>query len=458
MQEKFDVIIIGTGQAAKPLSLAFAGKKRKVAVIESKNVGGSCINYGCTPTKTLIASAKAAYEMKRSAEFGVRAGSIRIDMKKIIERKDRIVKSFRDSSENTLKKNKFIDLIFGTASFIGRHTVKVDVPNSKDRILTANNIFINSGVSPVTPQIEGIEKIKYYTTESLMNVKKVPEHLVIMGGGYIGLEFGQMYRRFGSKVTIIENYNQLLAKEDNDIADEIYKILSDEGIEIFLNADTRSIKKLKNGFQLEVKSGKLFRKIKGSHLLIAAGVKPNTEMLNLKSAGIQTDERGFIKVNDKLETNVNGIYALGDVKGGPAFTHISYDDYRVVKENLFGSNPRSISGRLIPYTLFTDPQLGRIGITEKEAKQKGINYRIMKMPMSFIARSIETGENKGLMKAIVDIDTKQILGCAILGAEGGELMSMFEIAMIAKLPYTELQNAIFAHPLLAESLNTLFSK
>ncbi|RPI15039.1 MAG: mercuric reductase [Ignavibacteriae bacterium] len=458
MPEKFNAIIIGTGQAAKPLALTFAEKEWKTAVIESKHFGGSCINYGCTPTKSMIASAKIANTVRHSAEYGIRTSSVRVDIKKVIDRKNKIVRSFRDSGKNAIEKQDCIDLIFGTASFIDNYTVKVISKNSEERILSAEKIFINTGVSPNIPQIEGLNEINYYTSESLMEVNKVPEHLIIIGGGYKGLEFGQMFRRFGSKISIIQKGNKLLKREDDDITDEIYNILTDEGIKIYLNADTQNVKDIKKGLRLEIRIEKNTMKLKGSHLLITTGVKPNTESLSLTSTDIETDDKGFINVNDELETNIEGVYALGDVKGGPAFTHISYDDYRIIKANLFEGKKRRIKGRLVPYTVFTDPQLGRVGISESEAIQKGFNYRILKMPVSHIARAIETGETRGFMKVIVDDDTKQILGCAVLGAEGGEIMSMIEIAMIAKLPYTELQKVIFAHPLLAESLNSLFSQ
>lgn len=457
-QEKFDAIIIGTGQAGKPLALEFAKNKWHTAVIESRYIGGSCINYGCTPSKSMIASAKTAYTVRHSAEYGIRTGRLRVDMEKIIERKNMIVKSFRNSGKNALQKNNFIDLMFGTASFINDHSVLVKLKNRSERIVTSEKIFINTGVTRNIPGIEGINEIEYHTPESLMEKKKVPGHLVIIGGGYIGLEFGQMFRRFGSQVTIIQKANKLLRKEDDDVSSEIFDILHDDGIKILLNADTRFIKKLKKNLQLEIRTGKTTKKITGTHLLIAAGIKPNTEALSLPSAGIETDDKGFIKVNHKLETNIKGVYALGDVKGGPAFTHISYDDFRVLKSNLLGNGKRTIKGRLVPYTIFTDPQLGRVGITETEAVQHGFNFKIFRVPMSHIARAIETSETKGFLKAIVDEDTKQILGCAMISANGGELMSMVEIAMMAKLPYTKLQNAIFAHPLLAESLNTLFAE
>jgi pyruvate/2-oxoglutarate dehydrogenase complex dihydrolipoamide dehydrogenase (E3) component len=458
MAEKFNAIIIGTGQAGKPLALALAEKGWKTAVIESKYVGGSCINYGCTPTKSLIASAKAAYMAQNGGVFGVKTGSVKIDFKKVIARKNKIVRDFRKGSESSLLKNKNIELIYGTASFISPYEINVELKNKSNRVLESQKIFINTGVKPAIPEIEGIDNINYYTSKSLLNAKKLPEHLVIIGGGYIGLEFGQVFKRFGSKVTIIQQGNKLFGREDDDVADEMYNILTKEGIKIHLNAKTKRITKKKNGIVLDVSLPNGNKKIKGSHILIAAGVKPNIDLLKLNAGGIETDGKGFIKTSDRLETNVNGIYALGDVKGGPAFTHISYDDYRIVKANLLEGDNKTIRGRLVPYTVFTDPQLGRVGLTENEAKKNNIKCKIFKMPMSYSARAVETSETNGFMKAVTDEDTKQILGCAILGSDGGELMSMIEIAMMSNLPYTELKNAIFAHPLLAESLNTLFTQ
>lgn len=456
MSGTFDAIIIGTGQAGKPLAAALADKGWHTAIIEKGDVGGSCINYGCTPTKTLIASAKAAYIAANAGIYGIITHNVKPDFKKIIARKNKIVKDFRKAGENSLLKNKNIELIYGTASFISPYKINVQLKNGRNKIIESKNIFINTGVVPVIPKIDGINEIKYYTSKSLMDIKTLPEHLVIIGGGYIGLEFGQMFKRFGSKVTIIQNGEKLLSREDNDVSGEIFNILSKEGIKIYLNAKTKKIYKNNKSFSLEISLSSRNKTISGSHLLIAAGVKPNKGSLNLKNAGIDTDEKGFIKTSDRLETNVNGIYALGDVKGGPGFTHISYDDYRIIKTNLLDEGDKTIRGRLVPYAVFTDPQLGRIGITESEAKKNKLNYKVHKMPMSYSARAVETSETKGFMKAVTDEDTKQILGCAILGSEGGELMSMIEIAMMANLPYTVLRDAVFAHPLLAESLNNLF--
>ena len=289
-----------------------------------------------------------------------------------------------------------------------------------------------------------------------MELDTLPEHLLVIGGGYVGLEFGQMFRRFGSEVTVVHRGDHLLSREDPDIADEVAKILEEDGVKVLLNSEAVHAGETDHSVSLTVKTAGRETKLEGSHLLVAVGRRPNTDLLNLQEAGVETDKQGFVKVNDRLETNVTGIYALGDVKGGPAFTHISYDDFRIIRTNLVEGGNAITNGRLIPYTVFTDPQLGRVGITETEARNQGLDIRVARLPMSRVARAIEVSETRGLMKAVVDTETNQILGCAVLGIEGGELMSMFEIAMIGKLPYSTLKEAIFAHPTLAESLNNLF--
>ena len=456
--EKFDAIIIGTGQAVKPLALALGYKCLKTAVIESKFVGGTCINYGCTPTKTMIASAKIADISRNAVKYGVSAGKIKVDLNKIIERKNEIVKSFRDSGRKHLQKHKKIELVFGEASFKNEYVVEVKLKKGGTRTLTSGKIFINTGTGPFIPNIEGLKKSGYLTSASIMDITVIPEHLIILGGGYIGLEFGQMFRRFGSRVTIIQKNNRLAPREDEDISEEIRKIFTEEGINIFLNAETKSVVKNKKGkLEVSVKCGSVIHEIEGTHFLVAAGVTPNTPKLNLDAAGIKTNLRGFIIVNSKLETSTEDIYALGDVKGGPAFTHISYDDYRIIKGNLIENKNLSTRDRLVPYTMFIDPQLGRAGLNEYEAKEKRLKYKTAMLPMEHVARAVETGETKGFMKAIIDAESGQILGCSVLGNEGGEIMSMIEIAMMAKLPYTVLRDAVFAHPLYAESLNNLFA-
>lgn len=455
--EKYDTIIIGSGQAGNPLAKDLASEGWKVAVIEKNYVGGSCINYGCTPSKTMAASAKIADFVKKSYEYGIHSSAIKVNMKEVYQRKKKTVESFRKSTLKRLKDPENISLIRGEASFIDSNTIKINLKNNRTKVIASDKIFINTGGRPAIPNIDGLDKISYLDSTSIMELEELPEHLLIIGGGYIGVEFGQMFKRFGSQVSLVQHGEQLLSREDPDIAEEVKKIFEDDGINIFLNSEVNEIEKYKNKIILKFKTKNKIKSISGSHLLIAAGHKPNTEDLNLPAAGIKADDKGYIIVNNKLETNIEGIYALGDVKGGPAFTHISYDDYRIVRDNILNNKNRTIKERMVPYTVFIDPQLGRVGLNEREAKQKGIDYAAAKMPMGYITRAIEVSETCGLMKIIIDKKTGKILGCSILGIEGGEIMAMVQIAMMGNLKYTALQQAIFTHPTLAESLNTIFN-
>jgi pyruvate/2-oxoglutarate dehydrogenase complex dihydrolipoamide dehydrogenase (E3) component len=456
--DHYQSIVIGSGQGGNPLCAALARAGLRTALIERKHVGGTCINEGCTPTKTMIASARVAYLARRGADYGVRTGEISIDMERVRQRKRDVVNSFRTGTESRLEKMPNLELIFGEASFAGPKSVLVKLTSGGQRVLTAEKIFINAGARPSAPPIEGLSSVPYLDSTSIMELAAVPEHLIVIGGGYVGLEFAQMFRRFGSRVTVVQFSDHLLGSEDPDVAAEIAAILAQDGVEILLNTEAQSVAKSVGGaqIQLTVRSGNESRTIAGSHLLVATGRTPNTDSLNVSAAGIAIDRHGFIQVNAKLETSVPGIFALGDIKGGPAFTHISYDDFRILRTNLIENGSASTAGRLVPFTLFIDPQLGRVGLTESEARAQGKNIRVAKMPMSYVARALETAESRGFMKVVVDADSGQILGTAILGVEGGEIMSMLELAMIGKLPYTALRDAIFAHPTLAESLNNLF--
>ena len=456
VSEQYDAIIIGAGQSGGPLSTTLAGAGIKTAIIEKVHVGGTCINEGCTPTKTMVASARIAYLTKRAADYGVNTGSVTVDLKKVRQRKRDIVDSWRNSGQKRIEDTDGVDLIFGEAKFLEPKKIHVKLNDQNSQRLTADKIFINTGARPVIPPLPGLETVPYLNSTSIMELDEIPEHLLVLGGGYIGLEFGQMFRRFGSEVTIIQRSNQLLSKEDRDIAEEVHKILEDDGIEILLNSAAISIEK-RNRINLKISTQNGEKEIEGTHILVATGRRPNTDQLNLDGAGIETDQRGFIKVNNKLETSVSGIYALGDVKGGPAFTHISYDDYRIIKSNLLENGNRATDDRLIPFTVFIDPQLGRVGLSETEAREKGYNIKIAKMPMSYVNRAIEIEEIRGLMKAVINADNDQILGCAILGIEGGEIMALLQMAIMGKIPITRIRDGIFAHPTLAESLNNLFS-
>lgn len=452
----YDALIIGAGQAGPPLAQTLAGADWHVALVERAFVGGTCINYGCTPTKTMVASARVAYLSRRAADYGIYPAEATADMREVRERKRGIVSSFRSGSRQRLEDAENIDLIMGEARFVAEKTVEISLQDGGTRQLSADVICINTGQSPNMPPIDGLDRVPVLDSTSIMELAEVPDHLIILGGGYVGIEFGQMFRRFGSEVTIIERGSQLLRREDADVAEEIAGILREDGITVRLNTSVTKLEQSKGQVKITIENDKE-EILTGSHVLAALGRRPNTASLNLHAAGVETDDKGHIKTDEYLKTNVDGIYALGDVKGGPAFTHISYDDSRVLSANLLNGRRRSIEGRLIPYCVFTDPELGRVGMTEKQARAQGVTIRVAKMPMTYSARAIEANETRGLMKAIVNADTDQILGCAILGVHGGEIMSAISIAMMGNLSYTALRDGIFAHPTLMESLNTLFA-
>ena len=455
---EYDAIIIGAGQAGPPLASALTSAGWKTALIERKFVGGTCINFGCTPTKTMVASARSAYAARRSGDYGVHHGPINLDMVEVRQRKRDIVESFRSGSLRRIENNEGLDFFRGEASFTGPKSIRIRLNDGGERELRARNFFINTGGRPLWPDLPGLDQVEALDSTSIMELDRIPEHLLILGGGYVGIEFGQMFRRFGSQVTIIQRGNQLLNREDTDIAEEVTRILQEDGIEILLDSEALQINKGEQGqILLKIQTPEGQKTLPGSHLLVAVGRVPNTEALNLEAAGVKIGKRGFIQVNANLETTQPGIYALGDVKGGPAFTHISYDDYRIIKANLLDGGRRTINDRPVPYTVFIDPQLGRVGLSETEARQKGYQIRVAKMPMNYVARALEVDESRGIMKAIVDANNGQILGCAILGIEGGELMAVIQVAMMGKLPYTALRDGVFTHPSLSESMNNLFA-
>jgi pyruvate/2-oxoglutarate dehydrogenase complex dihydrolipoamide dehydrogenase (E3) component len=456
VMDHYDAIIIGSGQAGKPLATTLGKARWKTALIERAYIGGTCINYGCTPTKTMFNSARVAYLARRAVDYGVHNGEVKVSMKEVRDRKQRVVESFRESGLKGIKRTENLHLLTGSAKFIGLHEIEVQLNDGGTRQLSAEKIFINTGGRPAKPQFEGIDKVPTLDSTSIMELDELPEHLLVLGGGYIGLEFGQMFRRFGSDVTIVQRAGQLLGREDSDVAEAVLKVMEEDGIKVWLNTEAVRVRKDETKIELTMRTTEGEQTLRGTHLLVAVGRKPNTEDLNLAAAGVETDKQGNVNVNSKLETNVPGVYALGDVTGGPQFTHISYDDFRIIRTNLLQGGNATSDGRLVPYTVFIDPQLGRVGISETAAHEKGLNTRVAKLPMTHVARAIEMSETRGFMKAIVDADTNQILGAAVLGVEGGELMAMFEIAMMGKLPYSVLKDAIFAHPTLAESLNNLF--
>ncbi|RZK81980.1 MAG: mercuric reductase [Pedobacter sp.] len=452
----YDAIVIGAGQAGVPLAKKLAESGMQTAVIEKRIIGGTCINDGCTPTKAMIASAQAAHKARNSADLGVTTGKVKIDFKKIIARKDGIVKAFQESAQKGLEAAENLDIIMGTATFSAKKEITVLSDKGKTKVITAETIFINTGAKTALPDLKGLGDVDYLTSTTIMELKKVPEHLIVIGGNYIGLEFGQMFHRFGSKVTIIEKSPKIMPREDDDVSDELTEILTDEGLKIITDATIKECAKHKGKVKVSLKTKGKHRTITGSHLLIATGRVPQTELLNLGLAGVKTDDEGFITVNKKLETNVKGIYALGDVKGGAAFTHIAYNDYTIVSRNLIKDGNYSTSDRPVPYCMYTDPQLGRVGVTEAEAKEQGLDYLVAKIPMKYVARGIVIGETRGFMKAVVDKKTKKILGASILAPEGGEIMSVLEMAMAGGITYDEIRYFVFAHPSYAESLNNLF--
>jgi pyruvate/2-oxoglutarate dehydrogenase complex dihydrolipoamide dehydrogenase (E3) component len=447
-----DAVIIGTGQSGKPLALALARAGWKVAIIEREHVGGTCINVGCTPTKTMVASARAAHMARRVLDYGVSAGTVSVDMRRVLERKRRVVESFRNGGQSLLEKAANLELTFGEASFIDPKRILVRLNAGGMRELEGERIVVNTGGRPAVPPIPGLNRVSFLDSSSVMELSELPEHLVVLGGGYIGLEFCQMFRRFGSRVTIVNRDPRLILREDSDVSAEVEKILKEDGIEVLNSAQLTRVEKIGSGVRVLLQSGE----VSGSHLLVAVGRVPNSDRLNLGAAGVETDKAGFIKVNSRLETSAPGIYAIGDVKGGPAFTHISYDDFRILRENWLAGGSATIDGRMVPNCVFIDPQLATVGLNETEAQKRALDYRVAKLPMTRVARAIEMSETRGFMKAVVDAKTAQILGCTVLGIEGGEIMSMLQIAMMGRIPYTAIKEAVFAHPTLAESLNNLF--
>jgi pyruvate/2-oxoglutarate dehydrogenase complex dihydrolipoamide dehydrogenase (E3) component len=462
----YAAIIIGSGQAGGPLAQAFAKAGHRTALIESTHIGGTCVNEGCTPTKTMVASARVSYLARRGTDYGVDIDKpFKMNMETVRKRKRDIVNSFRGGNESRIKSTTNLDLFMGQAKFIGEK--EIAVTSSGDgvtKVINGDKIFINAGCFPTPLLIPGADQVEVLNSTSIMELDVVPEHLLVIGGGYVGVEFAQMFRRFGARVTIIQRSNQLLAREDPDVADAVRDILTEDGIEIMFGATTKSVQKLQLGtVELTVIGADgTSRTLQGSHILSAAGRTPSTSLLQPSAAGVEMDKHGFIKVSDALQTNVSHIFALGDIKGGPQFTHISYDDFRVIRHN-FITNPtdpsQTIKDRLVPYTVFMDPQLGRIGLSESEARKmfsdKG-RVKVAKMPMSYVARALEMDEARGFIKVIVDGSNDQILGAAVLGIEGGEVMTMLQIAMMGSMRWQTLQDGVFAHPGLGELLNNVW--
>jgi pyruvate/2-oxoglutarate dehydrogenase complex dihydrolipoamide dehydrogenase (E3) component len=451
MAKKYDAIIIGTGQAGPTLAVRLAGTGMKVAIIERKLFGGTCVNTGCIPTKTLVSSARVAHLAQRGEEFGVTLeGSIAVDMKRVKERKDGVVAKSNQGVEKWLKNTENCTVYEGQGHFEDSHSVRVG-----ETVLEAEKIFINVGGRAFVPPFSGIKEGDYLTNSSMVEVDFLPEHLIIIGGSYIGLEFGQMYRRFGSEVTIIEKGPRLIQHEDEDISEAVQEILEKEGIQIRLEAECIEAEGNGDQVRVDLDCEKGAREVTGSHLLLAVGRVPNTDDLGLEKAGIEINERGYIQVDDQLRTNVPGVWALGDCNGKGAFTHTSYNDYEIVAANLLDDDPRRVSDRILAYALYIDPPLGRVGKTEAEVRQSGQKALMATRPMTRVSRAVEKSETQGFMKILVDAETKEILGAAILGIGGDEIIHSILDVMYAKAPYTVIQRAVHIHPTVTELIPTM---
>lgn len=453
-----DAILIGSGQANNPLALKLSKAGWKTILIEKSeaDLGGTCVNVGCTPTKTLIASAERMHEIKTAKKHGISVSDVAIDFGKTQERKKKIVDQSRQGLKKRIQETPNLELMYGIASFIDKKTIRVKKQNGEEEEFTAPYLFIDAGTRPAIPKIPGLEKVHWYDSTGILELIEIPEKLIVIGGGYIGLELGQMYSRFGSEVIILEKSAEIMSEEDEDIASSVCNILQKEGMQFYLNASVIKAEQGGEKVKVTIKENGVIKEISCTHLLLATGRKPNTDMLKARAAGIELDEKGFIKVNDKMETNVEGVYALGDINGGPAFTHIAYNDFVIVYKNIIEKKDVSKKGRIIPYCMYTDPQLGRVGSSENEARKKGLDISVVKIPGSRITRGIETGKVQGPWKAVVDNQTGKILGAAIVCTEGGEIASVIEMAMKGGIPAKELATAIFSHPSYAESINTLF--
>jgi pyruvate/2-oxoglutarate dehydrogenase complex dihydrolipoamide dehydrogenase (E3) component len=454
MKTTYDAIIIGTGQAGPSLAVRLAGSGMKLAIIERKRFGGTCVNNGCIPTKTLVASARAAHIARRGGEYGVIIdSSIAVDMKRVKERKDAVVRLSNEGLEKWLKNTENLTVYEGHARFEDVHRVRVG-----DELLEAEKIFINVGGRAATPPLRGLDQVSFLNNSTMMDVDFLPEHLIVIGGSYVGLEFAQMYRRFGSEVTVVEMGPRLIQREDDDVSEAIKTILESEGIKMRLSAECIALEKRRDKLAVNVDCSSGDKTIIGSHALLAVGRVPNTEDLNLEKAGVELDKRGYIKVDDQLRTNVSGIYALGDCNGRGAFTHTSYNDYEIVAANLLDGDQRRVSDRITAYALYIDPPLGRAGMTEMEARNSARKALIAKRPMARVGRAVEKGETQGFMKILVDAETKEILGTALLGIECDEVIHSILDVMYAKAPYTVIQRAMHIHPTVTELIPTMLGE
>ena len=456
--EVYDAIVIGAGRAGSRLAIALARAGWQVAVVERAHVGGSWVNLGCTPSKTMAASARMARMVREASAFGISTGAVTIDVDRVLRRRQTVIDGFRQEELSRLASAESLTLVMGQAEFVGRRHVRVTRSDGHTQILGADRVFVCAGTRPAVPDIPGLAGAPYLDSSSVLGLNHVPENLLVLGGGCVGIEFGQTYQRLGARVTIVQRGKQLLDREDADVAEAVRRILMEDGIQVWLESDTQLVSTANGHVKLTVRCPTGVRNLTGSHLLVACGRAPNSNGLNLAAAGVQTDVQGFVRVNDRLETNVPGIYALGDIKGPPFFTHVAADDCRIVEANLVGEGNASPANRLVPYLMYLDPPLGRVGLSEERARLECRHVRSFAMPIARIARSVEIGEDRGLIKAVVNSDTRQVLGAAILGTDAGELLAAFQVAMMAQVPYDRLRGALFAHSTLAEAMNALFAE
>ncbi len=451
MAEKFDAIIIGTGQSGPSLAARMTREGMKTAIIERKLFGGTCVNVGCIPTKTLVASARAAHVARRCADYGVTIdGSIAVDMKAVKARKDAVVRQSNKGVTNWLNSMENLTVYEGHGRLEGPNSVRVN-----GDLLEADKIVFNVGGRANVPDMPGVNEVPYLTNSTMMDVDFLPEHLVVIGGSYIGLEFAQMYRRFGSRVTVVERGDRLISRDDEDVSEEVKTILEAEGVEVRLGSECVAFEKRGDGVAVTVSCDPAPEEVVGSHVLLAIGRRPNTDDLGLEAAGVETDARGFVVVDEQLRSNVPGIWAIGDVNGRGAFTHTSYNDYEILAANMFDNDPRRVSDRITTYGLFIDPPLGRAGMTEREARASGRKVLVGKMPMARVGRAKERGETQGFMKILIDAETKEILGAAILGIGGDEVVHSLLDVMYAGAPYSVIQRAVHIHPTVTELIPTL---
>jgi pyruvate/2-oxoglutarate dehydrogenase complex dihydrolipoamide dehydrogenase (E3) component len=453
MPVEFDAIIIGAGQAGPSLAARFSKEGQRVAIIERKHFGGTCVNTGCIPTKTLVASAYVAHMARRAQDYGVDNRAVSVDMKRVKARKDAIVEQSRDGLSQLLGNLDKVTIYKGHARFTAPRTVEVN-----GELLSADRIFVNSGGRAAVPKMPGLDAVPFLTNSTMMEVDFLPDHLLIVGGSYVGLEFAQVYRRFGARVTVVEMADRLIVREDPDISDAVREILEADGVEVRLKAECLAVEKDGDRIAMNLECAAGAPRIHGSHVLLAVGRRPNTEDLGLDKAGVQVDAKGFITVDDQCRTNVDGIWALGEVNGRGAFTHTSYNDFEIVAADLFDNDPRRISDRITCYGLFIDPPLGRVGMTEQEVRQKGLKALCAKKMMTSVGRARERGETKGFMKVVVDAESRRILGAAVLGVNGDEVVHAILDVMAAGLPYTAISRTMHIHPTVAEYLPTLLGE